>query len=400
LFSATLVLAALVSARARRTARSTALLFLVTGFASRWLLPKHTPEEPGDDRVRALVHGALLLVLFVDALGLSFARLRHTWRLPARALLVGMPATLLALAAMAHVLVGLPWPQALLTGAILSPTDPVFAAGLVRRDDVPSRIRTLVNVESGLNDGLALILVMGAFEWGRLDAEISTILRACLSVGGGLVMGIGIALGGMTFLRHPVFGAHSLYEPLHDTGIALLTVSSADLLGVNDFIATYAAGATIAAIDPDYAHDAHRLGEHLVELAKLGAVFVLAAVLSPQALAQPGLSGLAFAVLAIGLARPTVIAVALAGTDLSWRERLVVGWFGPKGFASVFYASIVLESSIDRADEVFLLASLVIVLSIVAHSSTDVPVARWIARSTRPAPGGGKSRDLERPRAA
>ena len=159
-FALTLLLAVLVSDLADRTILSTAVLFLLAGFtAGEGMLGivRLTPEAPA---VAVLAELALFSVLFTDGMRVGLKDLASAWRLPGRALLFGLPLTLLGTAMVARWVAGLTWAESFLVGAVLSPTDPVFAAAIVGRQEVPARLRQLLNVESGLNDGLALPIVL------------------------------------------------------------------------------------------------------------------------------------------------------------------------------------------------------------------------------------------------
>ncbi|MGH9066201.1 MAG: cation:proton antiporter, partial [Acidimicrobiales bacterium] len=159
-FAVTLLGAVLLSALAHRSVLSTAVLFLVVGAVAGPGLIGWIAVYPSDDLVRVLAELALFSVLFTDGMAARTSELRRAWRLPGRALLFGLPLTLGAIAVLAHYLAGLSWLEASLLGAVLSPTDPVFAAAIVGREEVPARLRQLLNVESGLNDGLALPVVV------------------------------------------------------------------------------------------------------------------------------------------------------------------------------------------------------------------------------------------------
>ena len=115
---------------------------------------------PDDPMVAILADVALFTVLFTDGQRANLSALKENWNLSGPALGLGMPLTMVGIAVPAHFLAGLDWPTAFLLGAILSPTDPVFATALVGRNDIPLRLRRLLNVESGLNDGLALPFVL------------------------------------------------------------------------------------------------------------------------------------------------------------------------------------------------------------------------------------------------
>ena len=148
------------------------------------------------------------------------------------------------------------------------------------------------------------------------------------------------------------------------------------------FLAGFAAGVTVATLSPTVNRAFGPLGEQLSELFKLGALLVFGALISPAFLGSIGPAGYLFALAALVLARPAALAAALVGSGLPWREQVAAAWFGPKGFASVLYAIMVLEARSASGDHVFHLAALVVTASIVAHSSTDVLVARWLDRGT------------------
>ena len=168
-FAVLLLFGVLISERAQRTVLSTAVLFLVGGFLLGPGVFDVIAVSSGDPVVSGLAELALFSVLFTDGMRVGFKDLRRAWRLPGRALLFGLPLTLALTAVFAHYIVGLPWLESFLLGAILAPTDPVFAAAIVGREEVPGRLRHLLNVESGVNDGLALpfVLVLLALPAGR-----------------------------------------------------------------------------------------------------------------------------------------------------------------------------------------------------------------------------------------
>ena len=159
-FAAVLLLAVLLSGLAHRTILSTAVLFLAAGFVLGEGTTGVLDLTADSPIVATLAELALFAVLFTDGMRVGWPDLRRAWRLPGRALGWGLPLTLGITAIAAHYIVGLGWPESLLIGAILAPTDPVFAAALVGNDKVPHRLRHLLNVESGVNDGLALPFVV------------------------------------------------------------------------------------------------------------------------------------------------------------------------------------------------------------------------------------------------
>jgi sodium/hydrogen antiporter len=388
-YAMTLQVAALLSGIAGRSVLSTAVLFLGAGFVfgGGWLgLIRLGPDDP---LVSWLAELALFSVLFTDGMRAPLQDLRASWHLPGRALLFGLPLTMLFTALPAYFLVGLPWPEALLVGAALSPTDPVFAEAIVGRPEVPRRLRSLLNVESGLNDGLALPFVV------VLLAVVGQSHADPISLGADLVFGValGVALPWLINLlaRQGSLDVAGRYKPLNAFATGMLVYAVASLTHANLFLAAFTSGITLASVSPQERESFRLLGESVSELLKLAAVLVFGALISPAFLHDVSYSGYLFAVLALVLVRPLALAVALFRSRLTRREWLAAAWFGPKGFASVVYGLLILRDGGADGQLLFHLIAIVIALSILAHSSTDVLVARWFQR-------GGARDHLQEPR--
>lgn len=375
-FAVVLLAAVLVSALANRTVASTAVLFLLAGFLVGDGMLGWVSLAPADPVVSLGAELALFAVLFTDGMKVGVRDLSSAWRLPGRALALGLPLTLLLTAALAHWVAGLDWPEALLVGAVLAPTDPVFASALVGNEKVPGRLRHLLNVESGVNDGLALpfVLVLLATAEGSGDLHLPDL---SLEIVLGLLIGVGVPWLAIRLEALRIFSASAAYAPLNGFAIGLLVYAVTIALHGNLFLAAFSAGVTVASAGQAQRESFEHFGELIAELLKLFALLVFGALISPQFLSEIPLAGWVFAVLALLLPRPLALVPAFLGTGLAPREKAAAMWFGPKGFASVVYGLIVLSSPLTAADEVFHLVALTIVFSILAHSSTDVVVARW-----------------------
>ncbi len=378
-FSVTLLVAVLISELANRTVISTAFLFLAVGFVLGGGVLDLLPERAGDPLVEQLAELALFAVLFTDGMRVGLRELHQAWELPGRALLLGLPAVLVITALFAHWITGLPWAESFLVGAILSPTDPVFAAAIVGHREVPHRLRHLLNVESGLNDGLALPVVL------VLIAVVGDDPVHATSIGLELILGVavGIAIPWIIIRLEETryFEASSQYAPLHAFALGLVLLSVTSLTHANAFLAAFAGGVTVATVSPAVKDAFHRFGELVAELFKLASILLFGALLSTQVVFQGvGWEAYAFAVLLIVVARPLSILLSLLGTDLDWREWAVAAWFGPKGFASLIYALLAFHAASAYAGRIFLVSAIAIGLSIVVHSSTDVLAVRWLRR--------------------
>lgn len=371
IYAVALFVAVCLSEVTRRSVLSAAVLFLATGFlfGGVWDVLDISTRQPVVEQLATLV---LVAVLFTDGMRIGLRDLTGGWRLPARALIVGLPATLLATAFFAHLLLDFGWVQALLIGAALSPTDPVFAAAIVGRDEIPSRVRHLLNVESGLNDGLALPIVIvllrvaaeSAIDWRQLTGEVVL----------GFIIGVGIPCLAALIQRIVRFGVTQAYEPFDGFAIGLAVFAAAVVLHANEYLAAFSAGVTIATISPEVEERFKSFGERTTELLKLAALLVFGALISTEF--AWGFSGrdYLFAAAVLFVARPVTLALSLMGSGLSRRERLVAEWFGPKGFASVVYALLILHSDAVDGARMFHIIALVVVASMILHSSTDVPV--------------------------
>ena len=315
--------------------------------------------------------------------------LASAWYLPGRALFLGLPLTLVGTAILARWIVGLPWAESFLIGAVLSPTDPVFAAAIVGREEVPARLRQLLNVESGLNDGLALTDRRGHARRRRSGAIQP---HGCARRGRtrGRSSGSSFPWVAIRLEQSRFFSAHTTYQPLNAFAIGLLVLTISSMAHANEFLAAFAAGITVATVGPEVREAFHRFGELVAELLKLAALLVFGALISPRFLGE--IPRQATCSRCSSSSRCDPWRCRSRSCAARWAgERAAAAWFGPKGFASVVFGLLILKEAKDaridwaRADHLFHLVALCIAGSILAHSSTDVLMARWLGRDRREA---------------
>lgn len=165
-------------------------------------------------------------------------------------------------------------------------------------------------------------------------------------------------------------------SPSLPLAIGVILYAACHLTHANPYLAAFSAGAVLTARSLEAKESFEPLGEALAELAKFAALMVFGALLTPQLFGDLSLGGYVAVVLAIVLIRPASLLLSLVGTRFDRREKLVAAWFGPKGFASVVYGLLVLQAGIPQGEEAFTLIAVCIAFSIIAHSSTDVPIAR------------------------
>jgi NhaP-type Na+/H+ or K+/H+ antiporter len=313
--------------------------------------------------------------------------LQRAWHLPLRKLVLAMPLTTIMVAAAARLLIGLSWTESFLLGAVLAPTDPVLTSSIVTNPRVPRLVRHSLNLESGLNDGLALPAVLafaaalevdsGDFVWWRFVLQ---------DVGLGLLYGLACGwLASLLMPREsgspPALSIPSHQRSLFALGIAFATYGVTVLAPKgNGFIAVFVAAIVIGVRRPDARAHFERNAEEIVEIMKLGIFFVFGSLLTLHAFTREGWAALGLVAVTFLLARPLAVWIALAGTRTDRATRLFMGWFGPKGVASVTFALIVLDRRVSGAVRVFDLTALVVFCSIVVHGLSDTPGAEWIAR--------------------
>lgn len=242
-FGVALLVAVLLSGLAARTVLSTSLLFLLGGalVSDGFLGLIHITAD--SEIVSVTADLALFAVLFTDGMHVSFPKLRENWKKPARALGLGMPLAMAGMALITHYLVGLDWTTSFLVGAVLAPTDPVFASAIVGRKEVLTKLRQLLNVESGINDGLALpvvLLLIAAVSptSGQADASVGEI---ALELGLGLVFGVVLPLVVAGLVRLRLLGAEPKLQPSLPLATGVILYGLCHLTHANPYLAAFSA---------------------------------------------------------------------------------------------------------------------------------------------------------------
>jgi NhaP-type Na+/H+ or K+/H+ antiporter len=342
--------------------------------------------SPGDDSVVELIELALILTLFSDGLFVERELLRIHWSPPVRAIALAMPVTLVLLALGAKLLFSeLTWAEAFLLGAVLSPTDPVVTSAVVTARRVPALVRHTLNLESGLNDGLALPLVLFflilASPGGDAGGEALDLLGEA-AFGAALGVALGVA-GGRLLPRLPGGGITRRYEGLYALGIGLLAFGLADITLGNGLIAAFVSGVALAAAEHEVPEAFGETAETISAIFQVLTFFVFGALIVVTGYEGSVLALLAFVLFALLVARPAAVGLSFLRSTLPRAQRAFVAWFGPKGVASMLFALFVLNSGVGERTVVFDVASFVILASIAAHGLTDTVGARWIERRVR-----------------
>ena len=347
--------------------------------------------------VKRLAEVTLTLVLFADAARISLRALRHEYAVPLRLLGIGLPLTILAGAVAGALIVpGITFAEALVLAVVLACTDAALGQAVVSDQRIPSRIRQGLNVESGLNDGLCVPLFFMAI--ALAEAESGTVSDHTAAelvleeIGYGLAGGAVAGVLGALTLR---FAARrSLIEP-HWTQIltaaaALLAAGIATALGGSIFIAAFTGGFLFGALRHDSGGEVTYLVDEGGELFNAVTFIVFGAIVLGPALDDVTWQLVLYALVSLTLVRMAPVALALLGTGARTPTIAFLGWFGPRGLASIVFAIILLdEADLPHLETLLLAITFTIALSVYAHGLTAGPLTeryvRWWSSHPRDA---------------
>jgi NhaP-type Na+/H+ or K+/H+ antiporter len=382
-----LMLGALASGLAHRSFLSLTAVFVLAGFVLGEGGFGVLDIDPRSGFVHDLALVALIVILFRDGLEVEAEMLQRAWRLPLRKLVVAMPLTCVIVAVATHWLTALGWAESFLVGALLSPTDPVLSSSVVTNPRVPRIVRHSLNLESGMNDGLALPAVLAfiavlsgdeSFVWWHFVLQDVT-----LGFAFGVVMGLAAAA---LIPRDASIPDHQ--RSLYALGAAFATYGLTVLPPAgNGLIAVFVCAITLGIRRQDLRHTFEERADDLVEIVKLGVFVVFGSLLTLDGLFGDGWAAVGVVAVTLLIARPAAIAVALLGTKLPLYLQAFMAWFGPKGVATMAFSLLVLAEDFAGADRIFNLAALCVFVSILAHGLSDTPGSNWVAtRASVPAP--------------
>ena len=382
-----LMVGSLLSGLARRSMLSLTALFVLAGFVLGNGATGVLHFNAGSGFVKDLATVALIVILFRDGLEVEGELLQRHWQLPLRKLVVAMPITAVIVALLARWLVGLSWSESFLLGALLSPTDPVLSSSVVTDPRVPSVVRHSLNLESGLNDGLALPAVLafaaalepgrGHFVWWHFVLQDV-----------GLGFAFGIVCGLLASLLMPRSSSEHLDRPipahqkaLYGLGVAFATYGLTVLPPHgNGFIAVFVAAIVLGIRRPDLRRHFAERAEEVVEIVKLAIFAVFGSLLTIHGLFADGWAAVAVVAATFLLARPLSIWLALAGSRISSANKAFMAWFGPKGVATMAFSLLILARQVEAGERIFNIAALAVFASIIVHGLSDTPGTNWLAR--------------------
>lgn len=335
----------------------------------------------GSGTVRTVAEITLALMLFHDAARIRLRDLRGESKLPLRLLGIGLPimiglGTLVGYA----MFPSLGWIGAALVATMLAPTDAALGEQVVSDQRLPGWLRQGLNVESGLNDGLSvpvfLVLIALATEQAWVPGALASELVR--QIGFGVLSGVIIGGGGGWLMRRAKDHRLMRDEWLR-IGIVALAIGSFVLAAVlhgSGFIGAFVGGLMFGWASRIRGPKAMALTGHLGEMFDAVSFLLLGAVLVPMALPFLSWRVVLYAVLSLVAIRAISVVVAVAGTGAAWSTKLFMGWFGPRGLATIVFTVLLLDQAIPNKELIAAIAVTGVVLSVYAHGFT----APWLSR--------------------
>ncbi len=377
----------LVSGRLQKSIITPPMVFVVFGMLMSGHVLGLVELDARGELEETLAELTLILVLFTDASRINLKVLRREFHLPLRLLAVGMPLTILFGTFVAIGVCGyLSFWEAAVVAAILAPTDAALGQAVVSNERVPVRIRQALNVESGLNDGIALpvVLVFLALAAMNQQAESVTfwVRFAMLQVILGPLAGIAVGFvgGKLVYLGTRTKWMNHSFQQLSALAISLLAFFVAEAVGGNGFISAFCAGLTLGNTSRAICQCLYDFAETEGQLLALLTFMIFGVALVWPVVDHLSWSIVTYGVLSLTAIRMIPVALSLIRGGFQRDTVIFLGWFGPRGLASILFALLVLgRADISHREEIFTIIIVTVFLSVFAHGLTAWPASKWYA---------------------
>jgi len=364
------------------------MLFVAAGVVAGPRVLDEVRAAPSSSVIRGLAEATLTVLLFADASRIRLDALRRDYVLPARLLGIGLPLTIAAGAVAAKlVLPQLSVMEAVLLAIVLAPTDAALGQAVVTEPRLPLRIRQGLNVESGLNDGICVPLLFIVLATVEVDADATTSSHAATivleeigyGIAGGLAAGVLAAAVVVFCRRRGLMSDASL--PIVPVVAAGLAYGIASPLGGSGFIAAFVGGLCFGTLARDHANLLGGFNEQLGDLLNSVTFLAFGAVLLGPSLGGVDWRVVVYAVASLTVVRMVPVALALLGSGARRETVAFVGWFGPRGLASIVFAVIILEEAqLPHQATMVLTTYFTVGVSVLVHGMTAAPLTRRYAR--------------------
>lgn len=376
-----------LAGRIERSLISGPIVFTAVGFIlgadGLGILRIHIDREG----LRLLAELTLAMVLFTDAANADFSIVKRNLGLPERLLGIGLPLTIvLGFLAAAVVFPRLGILEMALLAAILAPTDAALGKPVVTNPAVPAAMREALNIESGLNDGICVpivVLLLGLAVGTQIEG--STVGHAARvvaeAIGIGLIVGLGLTWLTRLMLyfaeRQGWVSEHWVEIPI--VALAAACFATAQALGGSGFIACFVGGLSLSGLRARHKNELLRGAEHMGEALALLTWVVFGGTVVARMVDRFTWPALLYAILSLTVIRMVPVFLCLIGTRTSIADRLFIGWFGPRGLATIVFAVLVLDEKLPGNNTIILAAGWTVLLSVIAHGVTANPLVRRMA---------------------
>ena len=377
----------IVAGRIERSAISGPMVFVVAGFLMGpfgfgWLKGDATSDD-----LRTLADLTLALILFIDAANADTAILKRQFRIPSRMLILGLPGVIALGFGLAVLMFdGLSLYEAAILATMLAATDAALGKAVITNKAVPAQIREGLNIESGLNDGICVPIVLFfialAVGGAHGESEASALALVAQELGIGLAVGLSLAFVGALLMRWCMKQGWvtEIWMQVTVVGLAVASFAVAQSLHGSGYIAAFTGGLLFGFMAKDATHKLVLAAEGTGETLALATWMLFGAIVIGQAFAQFSWDVVVYALLSLTVIRVVPIFLSLVGTGESVSSRLFLGWFGPRGLASIVFAIIVINAEVPNGEFLALVVICTVLFSLVAHGITAHPLARWLAR--------------------
>jgi len=378
----------LVAGRVERAAASGPIVFVGAGLLMGPLGLSWFDGSVSNTELRVLADLTLALILFIDAANADLAILKRQFRIPSRMLLFGLPGVIfLGTLTAALLFDALSLFEAAILGTMLAATDAALGKAVVTNKAVPAQIREGLNIESGLNDGMCVpvLLVFIALTLGSGAEGGGTMLALELvtrEIGIGLVVGLGLTAIGTWALRwcRDKGWVTEIWKQVTIVALAIACFSVAQSLHGSGYIAAFTGGLLFGFRAKDATHRLVLAAEGTGETLALLTWFVFGAAVIGQSIEYFTWEMLVYALLSLTVIRMLPVFLSLSGTGESTASKLFLGWFGPRGLASIVFAIIVINKDVPEGKFIAMVVVLTVFFSLVAHGVSANPLARLLGK--------------------
>ena len=374
----------LVAGRLERAPASGPIVFVASGFLMGPMVLGWFDGSVSRTEMRMLADLTLAVILFVDAANANLSVLKRQFQIPARMLFLGLPGVIVLGTLTAAVLFdNLSLLEAAILGTMLAATDAALGKAVITNQSVPTQIREGLNFESGLNDGLCVpillvlvaLAIAGGSEAGGTQHAMHLVIK---ELGIGLAVGLGltaVAAWAMRWCRDQGW-LTEIWKQVTVVALAIACFAVAQSLHGSGYIAAFVGGLLFGFMAKKATHRLVLASEGLGETLAMLTWFIFGAAVIGRYIELFTWEMLVYALLSLTVIRMLPIFVSLAGTGESLRSKLFLGWFGPRGLASIVFGIIVLERGVAESKFIAAVVAVTVILSLVAHGISANPLAR------------------------